>query len=294
MTDTEAAADRYRDADLWPPMETVQAMFEAQSRAFIAVGGILAALTEAAEAAAGRLRQGQGRLVFAGAGASARLAVQDGVELVPTFGWDPERLAYLIAGGPAALLRSIEGAEDDAAAGRSEAQALNLGASDVVIAVAASGTTAYTRSVQATAGASGALTVAFANNPAAPLLESADHPLLLATGAEFLPGSTRMVAGTAQKIALNLLSTRIMMALGRVYRGRMVGVRTTNAKLRERARSMVADLADCPPESAAAALDEAGYDVRLALLILAGLDAEAARATLVKAGGDVRVALAGC
>jgi len=213
--DTENTLRRYRDADSWPAEEALAAMLDNQFGAFAAVRVALPSLAMAATAAAERLRQG-GRLIYCGAGASGRLAVQDGVELHPTFGWPVERLVYLIAGGERALTRSAEGAEDDADAGAREIGALRPGASDALVAVAASGTTPYTRAVQQAARAAGALTIALANNPGAPLLAGAQIPVLLHTGPEFLAGSTRMTAGTAQKIALNLFSTRLMTELGRV------------------------------------------------------------------------------
>ncbi len=286
---TEQSLHRYRDADTWPTEEGLAAMLENQLGALTAVRAALPALAAAVSAAAGRLGA-DGRLVYVGAGASARLAVQDGVELHPTFGWPHERVAYLIAGGEGALVRSVEGAEDDAAAGQAEAVALRLGPADVVVSVAASGSTRYTRAVQAAARAAGALTVALANNPGAPLLAEAEHPVLLETGPEFLAGSTRMTAGTAQKIALNLFSTRLMTELGRVYRGLMVHVVASNAKLVDRAHRIVAALTGADPAAAARAYDAAGGDIPLAVLLLDGLDRAAAQARLAAAGGNLRVA----
>lgn len=254
-----------------------------------AVRSAIPALAAAVTAAATRLRR-TGRLVYAGAGASARLASQDGVELYPTFGWPHDRLATLIAGGAPALLRSVEGAEDDDAAGRAEAMALGLGPADVVISVAASGTTPYTLAVQAVARDAGALTVALASNPGAPLLAQADHPVLLPTGPEFLAGSTRMAAGTAQKVALNLFSTRLMTELGRVYRGRMVCMVPTNAKLAARAHRIVAELTGQTLEVAADAHAAADGDIRLAVLMLDGLSRTAAQARLDAASGNLRLA----
>lgn len=168
--DTEASLPRYRDADAWPAADAMAAMLENQFGAYAAVRQALPALAGAAAAAAARLRDGAGRLIYCGAGASGRLAVQDGVELRPTFGWPDTRLAYLLAGGDAALLHSAEGAEDDAAAGEASMAALGPGPGDVAFCVAASGTTPYTRAAQSRARASGALTVALACNPGAPLL----------------------------------------------------------------------------------------------------------------------------
>lgn len=290
--ETEASLLRYRDADSWPAEEAMGAMLDNQFGAFAAVRLALPVLAAAAVAAADRLRRGQGRLVYCGAGASGRLAVQDGVELHPTFGWPGTRLAYLIAGGEAALVRSAEGAEDDADAGTREMAALGPQPSDVVVCVAASGVTRYTRAVQARARSAGALTVALANNPGAPLLQEAEHPVLLHTGPEFLAGSTRMTAGTAQKIALNLFSTRVMTELGRVHRGLMVDMVPSNAKLAARAQGMVATIADASPEDAAAAWAAAGGSVRVAALMLRGMTRTEAEAALEAAGGRLDRALA--
>ena len=285
--DTEDRLERYSDADTWPAVQSLAAMLDSQMAAFIAVKSALPALACAAEAAARRLEHG-GRLVYAGAGASGRLAVQDGVELHPTFGWPRERLSYLIAGGEAALVRSTEGAEDDGAAAVAAVEALVLGAADVVVAVAASGRTAFTCAAQRRARAAGALTIGLANNPDAPLLEEAEIPVLLATGPEFLAGSTRMTAGTAQKIALNLLSTQIMMALGRVYRGFMVDVVPSNAKLVARAKGIVQALTGRTAAEAEALWARAGGDLKLAVLLADGLELDQAKARLAAAGGNLR------
>jgi N-acetylmuramic acid 6-phosphate etherase len=289
--DTEDRLERYRDADTWPAERSLAAMLDSQMAAFGAVRNALPALARAAEAASDRLGRG-GRLVYAGAGASGRLAVQDGVELHPTFGWPRERLCYLIAGGEPAMVRSIEGAEDDAAAAAAAVEGLALGAADVLVAVAASGRTAFTCVVQRRARAAGALTIGLANNPGTPLLEEAEMPVLLATGPEFLAGSTRMAAGTAQKIALNLLSTQTMMALGRVYEGFMVDVVPTNAKLVARAKGIVQALTGCAPEQAAALWERAGGDLKLAVLLADGLGIDEAKIRLEAAGGNLRRARA--
>jgi N-acetylmuramic acid 6-phosphate etherase len=287
--DTEDRFERYGDADTWPAAQSLAAMLDCQMAAFDAVTQALPALARAAEAAADRLRR-EGRLVYAGAGASGRLAVQDGVELHPTFGWPRERLHYLIAGGEPALVRSIEGAEDDAAAAVAAVDALKVAASDVVVAVAASGRTTFTCAVQRRVRAAGALTIGVANNANTPLLDEAEIPVLLATGAEFLAGSTRMTAGTAQKIALNLFSTQTMMALGRVYEGFMVDVVPTNAKLVARAKGIVQALAGCTAAEAATFWERAGGDLKLAVLLADGLGLEEAEARLEVAGGNLRQA----
>jgi N-acetylmuramic acid 6-phosphate etherase len=257
----------------------------------VAVGAALPELARAVEAAAGRLGE-TGRLVYAGAGASGRIAAQDAAELHPTFGWPRGRVACLIAGGLAALAGPVVGAVDDGGAGAGEALALGLGAADVVLAVAASGITPYTRAVQGAARRAGALTIALTSNPDAPLLAEAEVPVLLRTGPEFLAGSTRLAAGTAQKVALNLFSTQLMIRLGRVYEGHMVGLVPSNAKLVRRARRMVRAIAGCAPEVAAAALEAAGLDVRLAVLLLDGLPRAEAEGRLRATRGDLRRARA--
>jgi N-acetylmuramic acid 6-phosphate etherase len=287
--DTEDRLERWGDSDTWPAEKSLAAMLDHQKAAFDAVRNALPALVRAVEAAADRLRHG-GRLVYAGAGASGRLAVQDGVELNPTFGWPRARLCYLIAGGEGALVRSIEGAEDDAAAAVAAVEALALTETDAVVAVAASGRTAFTCAVQRRARAAGALTVGVANNAGTPLLEGAEIPVLLETGPEFLAGSTRMTAGTAQKIALNLFSTQTMMALGRVYQGFMVDVVPSNAKLVARAKGIVQALTGTTPAEAAALWERAEGNLKVAVLLADGLGLADAKARLKAADGDLRQA----
>ena len=218
-----------------------------------AVGPALADTARAADAAAVRLSAG-GRLAYAGAGTSGRLALQDGVELVPTFGWDPSRTLYLLAGGDGALSRAIEGAEDDEEAATVAVRDAALGPNDVLVALAASGRTPFTRAAARAARAAGTLVVAVANAAGAPLLAEADHPVVLATGPEAIAGSTRMKAGTAQRIWLTLFSTTVMVRLGRVHGGAMVDLVATNAKLRLRALRLVATIAGVGSSHAEAAL----------------------------------------
>lgn len=287
--DTELGLRRYRDADEWPTGEMLGAMLDNQFNAFAALRQALPALSAATDAAATRLNSA-GRLIYTGAGASGRLAVQDGVELNPTFGWPADRLAYLIAGGEGALVKSAEGAEDDRNAAAAEAATMRFTANDVLISVAASGITRYTNEVQRIARHAGALTIALANNPGAPLLDGAEHPILLHTGPEFLAGSTRMTAGTAQKIALNLLSTGIMARLGHIYRGLMVDMIPSNVKLRKRACGMVAAIAEVDDAKATEAWKQAGGNVKRAVLMLDGLSDQAATEALEQASGNLRKA----
>src|SRR5215470_15997645 len=203
---TEGASSRYSGIDLWESGDIVDAMVEAQFDAVAAARAAKAALQQAVTAMEARLRF-RGRLVYVGAGTSGRLAVQDGAELMPTFSWPQDRLILLIAGGRQALVQSVEGAEDEIEHAVREVREHGITGKDVVIAVAASGTTPFTLACMRAAKERGALTIGIANNPGTPILEESDHAVWLDTGSEPIAGSTRMKAGTAQRIALNILSS---------------------------------------------------------------------------------------
>lgn len=260
--------------------------------AVAALSGTISIIAAASDAAAARLQRG-GRLVYIGAGTSGRIAIQDGVELAPTFGWADDKIVFLMAGGPDALMVSVEGAEDDEDAARRDIKRANVGPNDVAITVAASGRTPYSCAALDAARSTGALTIAIANNPDTPLLTLADYGILVDTGSEVVAGSTRMKAGTAQKAALNLLSTAIMVSLGRVYRGRMVAMNVSNTKLQSRATAMIADLAEVPVTTAQKALVAADRDIRRAVLISRGHAPDAAQALLQAHEGNLRSALEG-
>jgi N-acetylmuramic acid 6-phosphate etherase len=258
---TERASPRYSTIDSWDPGEALDAMIEGQLAAVAAVHAARAALESAALAIEARLRNG-GRLVYAGAGTSGRLAVQDGAELLPTFGWPAERLLMLLAGGGDALLRAVEAAEDDAEFARRLACEHKLDSQDVLIAVAASGTTPFTVAVLREARRAGATTIGIANNRDTPLLIEAEHPVLLETGAEPIAGSTRMKAGTAQRVALTVLSSLVMVRLGRVYRGLMVEVQAVNSKLVRRSEDILMQLTGIDRNAAREALSGTGGDLK--------------------------------
>ncbi len=287
---TETNDPRFAHIDQWPLADAVQAMWEGQLAAVAAVQSQVPAIAAAAEAAAARLGR-SGRLAYAGAGTSGRIAVQDGVELYPTFNWPQERLVFLMAGGLSALTEAAEGAEDDGDAARRAVAEAGLGAADVLVAVAASGRTPFTRAAVAAARAAGALTIALANNAGAPLLADAEHALLVDTGTELIAGSTRMKAGTAQKAVLNMLSTAIMLRRGLVHDGLMVNMRVSNDKLRARAQRMVADIAGVDADAAAAALAAGGEEIRAGVLIALGAAPDEA-ARLVAGHDTLRQAMA--
>jgi len=288
---TETVSHLYRDFDLWGNAKALEALLEGQAAAIASLKPILQGLGAAVDAAAPRLRRG-GRLIYVGAGTSARIGVQDGAELFPTFNWPHEQVAFAIAGGEGALLRAVENAEDSAEEGARRIEELGAGPDDVVIGIAASGNTPYTVAAIKAARARGALTVGIANNSEAQLLAASDHPILLDTGPEIIAGSTRLKAGTAQKAALNLFSTMLMVRLGRVYGGLMVHMRPTNAKLRRRGVEMIARITGCSEEAAAAAFEKADNDVKLGVLIARGADKAKAETLLEKHGGNLRQALA--
>jgi N-acetylmuramic acid 6-phosphate etherase len=290
MPDTESLNPRFVDIDSWPTHEAVEAMLEGQMAAISCIKNQTKHIAEAAEAAASRLRAG-GRLVYVGAGTSGRVAVQDGVELGPTFSWPSHRLVFLMAGGIAALAHSAEGAEDDAEAGQSEIIANNIDSNDVVISVAASGKTPFTIAATKAARAAGALTIAIANNPGTQLLLTGEIALLADTGSELVAGSTRMKAGTAQKAVLNLLSTAIMLRLGRVYRGLMVDMVISNEKLLKRSYGIVQSLTGCSDFLAIEAIELANRDIKKAVLIANGVSAVDASKLLEKYDGVLRDAI---
>jgi N-acetylmuramic acid 6-phosphate etherase len=288
---TEDVDPRFADLDAWSLASAIEAMWEGQLAAAAAVGRALPAITAATNAANEALGD-HGRLIYVGAGTSGRVAVQDGAELTPTFAWPQERLRFIIAGGESAFVTSVEGAEDDVDDAVKQVDAARPCPQDVVIAVSASGTTPFTVVALQQAGAYGAVTIGVANNPGTALLTAAKFPVLVETGRELIAGSTRMKAGTAQKVVLNLISTGIMLRLGRVYRGMMVNMLTTNAKLKRRAEVMVAQIAGCGQAQAACALEQTGGDIKMAALMVLGYDKAQAERILASHRGNLRRALA--
>src|SRR5260370_22533200 len=233
--ETERHSPRYNAIETWSPGDILEAVIEGQFAAVAAVRGARPTLEEAALAIEPRLRDG-GRLAYAGAGTSGRLAVQDGAELMPTFSWPQERLLLLIAGGREALVRSVEGAEDESEEAIRLVRRCVIEPRDVLIAVAASGTTPFTLACLREAKPPRAPTIATANNQDTPLLAEAEHPIWLDTGPEPIAGSTRMKAGTAPRIALILLSSLVMIRLGPVDRGLMVDLPAVNKQQFSRRR----------------------------------------------------------
>ncbi len=289
--DTEYRDPRFQDLAIWPRGQILSELMQGQRRAIDAVEQALPDTERAVGAALGRLEAGRGRLIYAGAGTSGRLGLLDGVELLPTFNWPPERLVTLLAGGAGAVQRSVEGAEDSADAARRDIADINLTTDDVVIGVAASGSTPFTRQVLQMAKKAGALTIAIVNNTNSPMLQDAQIGIVLESGPEVLAGSTRMAAGTSQKAALNLFSTSLMIGLNKVHDGYMVDMVASNAKLRQRAVNMVCAIAECSPDEASEALVASEYKVKIAILVVRGLDIDRAVQLLENNQGNLGACL---
>lgn len=289
---TEEAGVRFQGLDGWPTAEILTALWNGQMQAVAACLPALPALGTAVDAAARRLSGRNGRLVYVGAGSSGGIAAIDGLELGGTFDWPDARLAVVLAGGLDLNRGLSAGAEDDAGAGREAALERRVGRGDVVVGVSAGGRSPYTVAFLEAAREAGALTVAVSSVADSPLVRAAEHAVVIATGPEVLAGSTRLGAGTAQKVVLNLFSTALMTALGAVHDNLMVNVRPENAKLRARCASIVARIAGVDAVRAGAALARHG-DVKRAVLGLAGVAESDINDRLAEAGGNLRRALNG-
>ena len=276
---TERLHPQADDLDLLSPEEVIRRLHQEDRVAVRAVRPALPEVARAAQAVADALRAG-GRLLYMGAGTSGRLGVLDASECPPTFGASPAQVQAVIAGGRRAVTRSVEGAEDDAEAGAASVSKLRVGPRDVVCGVSASARTPFVLGALNEARRRGARTVLVCCNRPGPRAR-VDHVLLAETGPELVAGSTRLKAGTATKLILNALTTAAFVALGKVYRGRMVDVRPTNTKLRARAARMVAELTDLSPAAAKRLLERAGGEVKVALAMhFTGLPAQEAKRRL--------------
>jgi len=291
MLNTETPSTRHPDLDTYATPALLEAFIDDQNAAVAAVKAAAPQLAAAVDAALPRIRAG-GRLLYAGAGTSGRLGVLDSVELYPTFSWPRERAVAVMAGGAGAMFVAVEGAEDDRAQGGADLAALNPGPNDVALLLAASGGTPYVLGAMEAARAAGALTIGFANNPGAPVTQQADIGITLDTGAEVISGSTRLKAGTSQKIALNTFSSALMVKLNKVYGNLMVDLKATNAKLVRRELALTVRASGASEAEAQAALADCDHHVKTALVMLKrGIAAGEARALLDAADGSVSRAL---
>ncbi|MFK7860011.1 MAG: N-acetylmuramic acid 6-phosphate etherase [Granulosicoccus sp.] len=292
LVPTETIDQSLLDLDLRTNGDIISILLNSQQQAVDAVRQAGAQLDEAVVAAAERLEESSGRLVLVGAGASGRIAVQDGAELWPTFSWPDDRLLCVMAGGDKALVSSIEGIEDDAEAAAEQVEAYSISEQDVVVCVAASGKSPWTCQWLEVSAQRGALCIGVANNAGTPLLTTAMYPVFLDTGSEVLAGSTRMAAGTAQKIALNVFSTTLMIRMNRTYGNLMVDMGAVNVKLDERRiRLLQGVLPDIDDQQASDCLAQASGWVKLAALVARGDSQAVGRKRLAQHKGSLRAAL---
>lgn len=288
---TEQSSEQWAGMDEWPARRIADELISAHLTAISCVGSVKGDLAEMGELVTDWLRAGGGRLVFCGAGSAGAQACLDGLELPATYGWPRDRLALMLAGGVSSFFDQGGLSEDDEALAANDMATLELSKDDVLIAVSASGNTPYTAKVVELARAKGLLTVAIVNNQQSKLQSLAKLSLVLETGAEAIAGSTRMAAASAQKIALNSLSTLVMTRLGYVYDNHMVQMRVSNKKLQARAVSMLCNITGCEEERAEHCLLESDQQIPLAALLVRGYSLQEAKQRLCECGGNLRSAL---
>ena len=288
---TEAVDPDFHELDLMTTPELVGAMIDHNRQVTEALAAAVGPLARAVDAAAERMQRG-GRLVYVGAGTPGRLGILDASEIPPTFGEPAERVVGIIAGGETAIRSAVENAEDDAAAGRDDIAVAGIGPDDCVVGLTASGRTPYVLGAIAEARARGAATIGVSCNADSELSTAADVGVEVIVGPELVAGSTRLKAGTAQKIVLNTISTLAMVRIGKTYGNQMVDLRATNEKLRARAVRTVMGVADVDPGLARRALADTGWEVKPAILMcMRGLTADAAARALIEVQGRLREAL---
>jgi N-acetylmuramic acid 6-phosphate etherase len=292
MLKTETPSLEHSELDQYPTTELINTLVDDQFNAVKAVRAAAPRIAAAVAAALPRIEAG-GRLIYVGAGTSGRLGVLDSVELYPTFSWPQARALALLAGGNKAMFVAVEGAEDDLHQGVADLAATNPTPNDVVLLLAASGATPYVLGALRAARAVGALTVGFANNVDAPVASEAEIGVTLDTGSELISGSTRLKAGTSQKIALNTFSSALMVRLNKVYGNLMVDLKPTNAKLVLRAVRLTMIATGADEHAARATLEQCDFHVKVAIVALSRQTSiDQARALLEAARGSVRQALA--
>ena len=288
---TEAGSDPSAEYDVLPTIELVALMNAEDATVPAAVAEVASSIALVVDAVAARMLQG-GRLVYAGAGSSGRIAALDASECESTFSTPPGAVVALIAGGAEAPALEQEAAEDDREAGVADVQKLGVGASDCVVGVSASGRTPYVLGAMSAASDAGALTACVVSVHSSELAHIVEHEIAVVVGPEFLAGSTRLKAGTAQKLVLNTISTLSMIRLGKTFGNLMVDVNATNEKLRARVRRIVGTATGATPDRIEDALTASNGDARVAIVsLLGGIEAEEARARLDDAGQSIRRAL---
>jgi N-acetylmuramic acid 6-phosphate etherase len=277
--------------DAKPVEEILRIINEEDRKVAEAIAGQLHNIAAAVDALAGTIQKG-GRVFFVGAGTSGRLGVIEAAELPPTFGIPPERFQAMIAGGPEAVFRSVEAAEDDEMRGGKALEDHGFSDSDALVALSASGRTPFVVGALRKAGEVSARSISIVCNRGTPMKSLSEIAIVVETGPEVVAGSTRMKAGTAQKLVLNMLTTATMIRLGRVYDGYMVGIQPTSRKLKDRAIRMVRETAGVDWKAARESLERAKWDPKVAILMAKiSCSQEEARKSLDESGGSLRLAL---
>jgi N-acetylmuramic acid 6-phosphate etherase len=291
MLKTEEPSLTHTNLDEYPAADLVNVLIDDQIDAVNAVRAASEQLVAAVTAAVPRLEAG-GRLIYVGAGTSGRLGLLDSVELYPTFSWPRERAVALLAGGRDAISLAVEGAEDNRDQGAADLLATAVGPNDVVIVLAASGSTPYALGALAAARSAGSLTIGIANNPDTPVAREAEIGITLDTGPEVISGSTRLKAGTAQKIALNTISSATMVRMNKVYRNLMVDLKPTNAKLMRRTINLTMLATGTDEATARRTLESCRFHVKVAIVAIAKhVSVTDAEMQLANAKGSVRRAI---
>lgn len=291
--ETEAGGEPGADYDVRSTVDLVSSMVRVDEAVLPAVAAAADEIAAAIDAVSARLVHG-GRLIYVGAGSSGRLAALDAAECESTFSAPPGQVVAIVAGGIASPPLVQEAAEDNADAGAADIDALDVGAGDAVVAISASGRTPYALGALESARGRGALTVGLVSVAGSELGRIAEHEIAVVVGPEFIAGSTRLKAGTAQKLVLNMISTISMIRLGKTFGNLMVDVAATNEKLRARVRRIVETATGAPPERVDEALAESGGSAKVAIVaLLANVDADTARKRLAAAGDNTRLALDG-
>ena len=289
MYETEIRNKEFENIEKWNNELILKRMLESQRNAFDAVKNNLKPIEKAVSLAVKKLKNYNSKIVYVGAGTSGRIGILDGVELIPTFGWPENRVDFCFSGID--VKKASEGSEDNIELALKHFKEVNITEHDVVLCLAASGSTIYTNTILEKSKSLGALTVSFSNNKKSKLLQSSDVSIYLNTGHEFLAGSTRLSAGTSQKIALNLFSTCLMIRLNKVYKGFMVDMKSTNAKLRGRAEKMLVEITSCNTSRAHETLIKTDYNIKLSIMMINNFSKKKALEALEKTEGNIDKAL---
>ncbi|MEC6823318.1 N-acetylmuramic acid 6-phosphate etherase [Photobacterium piscicola] len=289
---TESRNNASEAIDTLSTLEMLKVINNEDKKVALAVEQTLPAIAQAVDAIAAAFSQG-GRLIYIGAGTSGRLGILDASECPPTYGSAPEQVVGLIAGGHQAILKAVENAEDNVEMGADDLKAIHFSAKDVLVGIAASGRTPYVLGAMAYARSMNATVACVSCNPQSPMTAAADIVITPVVGAEVVTGSSRMKAGTAQKLVLNMLTTGAMIRMGKIYGNLMVDVEATNAKLVERQKQIVMQATECDREQAEVALDACDGHCKTAIvMVLTGIDSETAKALLQRNNGYIRPAIA--